>query len=550
MMSNKDISRTLKLLASLLELHDENPFKVKSVQNASFQIDRLGYALEGMSEVEILTIPGIGKGMAQKIHALLQTGSEDEFDALLQSTPVGLVEMLRIKGLGAKKVRTLWKELGIESPGELLYACNENRLVELSGFGAKTQENIRQAIEFSHQNQGKLHYASAQLLADQVIHKLQAVFTGISIEYTGALRRQCEVIEHIELLILHNFEMRSCEEEGIFKIEQSEGNNWQYLESVSGQVIVLHLAAEIEYGSQLIVTTGPETFVSSIFNDREPLQEKSEKDLFETNKIPFIEPYLRDWPLEDALPLQSNERIQLGDFRGILHCHSTWSDGVHSLEEMADAVKAMGMVYFGICDHSKSAGYAGGLSIERVAQQHSEIDRLNRKYSDFKIYKGIESDILGDGSLDYPEEVLRSFDFIVASVHSVLRMDEKRATERLIKAVENPFTTILGHPSGRLLLSRPPYPINYDKLIDACAANGVSIELNAHPYRLDLDWRWIPQCMNKGVKISINPDAHRVEGLGDIRYGLLVAQKGGLTKEFLFNSMEKDAFELFLSSKK
>jgi DNA polymerase (family 10) len=550
MLSNKDISRALKLLASLLELHDENPFKVKSVQNAAFQIDRLGYALEGMSEADILAIPGIGKGMAQKIHALLHTGSEVEFDALIQNTPVGLVEMLRIKGLGAKKVRALWKELGIESPGELLYACNENRLVELSGFGSKTQENIRQAIEFSHQNQGKLHYANAQLLADQVIQKLQAVFTGISIEYTGALRRQCEVIEHIELLVLNNFEMCTCKEEGVFEIELSEGNVWQYLDSASGQRITLHLAAEIEYGSQLFTTTGPKEFIASILTTHELKQAPTEQECFNTFQIPYLQPFLRDWPLEEALHLQSDERLQLTDFRGILHCHSTWSDGIHSLEQMADAVKAMGMDYFGICDHSKSAGYAGGLSIERVAQQHTEIDRLNEKYSDFKIYKGIESDILGDGSLDYPDEVLKSFDFIVASVHSVLRMDEKRATERLIKAVENPYTTILGHPSGRLLLSRPSYPIDYNKLIDACAANGVSIELNAHPYRLDIDWRWIPQCMKKNVKISINPDAHRIDGLSDIRYGVLAAQKGGLKKEFLFNAMDKEAFERFLSSKK
>jgi DNA polymerase (family 10) len=548
-MSNKDISRALKLLASLLELHDENPFKVKSVQNAAFQIDRLGYALEGLSEADILAIPGIGKGMAHKIHALLHTGGEAEFDALLQNTPAGLVEMLRIKGLGAKKVRALWKELGIESPGELLYACNENRLIELSGFGSKTQENIRQAIEFSHQNQGKLHYASAQLVADQVIHKLQTIFKGISVEYTGALRRQCEVIEQIELLIRHNFEMRPNEEEGIFKIEQVQDSVWQYYDCASGQKVMLHLANEIEYGAQLFITTGPAEFVASFLSVDKSTEQHTEQHVFDAIQIPYLQPFLRDWPLEEAVRLRSDEFVQLSDFRGILHCHSTWSDGIHTLEQMADAVKEMGMSYFGICDHSKSAGYAGGLSIERVAQQHAEIDRLNGKYSDFKIFKGIESDILGDGSLDYPEEVLKSFDFIVASVHSVLRMDEKRATERLIKAVENTYTTILGHPSGRLLLSRPPYPIDYIKLIDACAANGVSIELNAHPYRLDIDWRWIPQCMKKGVKISINPDAHRIDGLGDIRYGMLTAQKGGLKKEFLLNAMDLDTFERFINSK-
>jgi DNA polymerase (family 10) len=209
---------------------------------------------------------------------------------------------------------------------------------------------------------------------------------------------------------------------------------------------------------------------------------------------------------------------------------------------MALATQALGKEYFGICDHSKSAFYANGLSIERVAQQHAEIDKLNQKFENFRIFKGIESDILSDGSLDYPDEVLASFDFIVASVHSVLRMDEERATARLIKAVENPYTTILGHPSTRLLLSRKGFPINYPKLIDACAANNVSIELNAHPYRLDIDWKLIPLCVGKGVKIAINPDSHRKEGLTDIRYGVLVAQKAGLKAEDVLNNLSLQAF--------
>jgi DNA polymerase (family 10) len=229
--------------------------------------------------------------------------------------------------------------------------------------------------------------------------------------------------------------------------------------------------------------------------------------------------------------------IELEDLKGVLHNHTTYSDGVHTLSEMASYCKDLGYEYLGICDHSKSAFYAQGLSIEKVVEQQKEIDKLNLTFSNFTVLKGIESDILNDGSLDYPEEILKTFDFIVASVHSNLKMTEEKATERLIKAIENPYTSILGHPTGRLLLARPGYPINHKKVIDACAANKVSVELNAHPYRLDIDWRWIWYCLQKNVKVSINPDAHHKGGFHDMYYGICVARKGMLSKEFCLNAL-------------
>ena len=542
-MSNKEISRALRMLAGLMELHDENPFKIKSITNASFQVDRTPLPIAEMTEAEILNIPGIGKSMAAKIYGLLSTGLDPEMDEILEKTPAGIVEIMRIKGIGPKKVRTLWQELEIESPGELLYACNENRLIELKGFGAKTQESIRQSLEFSLLNAGKLHYAEAEAVALETILLLQERFESAKFEITGEIRRQNETIDHCDLICIANtlpdFEKLSNDQ-----FQFSSYGDFTLLETSAGYRFRIYFSQPTTATWQQFVLTGPESHII----ETGALQNtySTEIEIYSSINCAFIPPALRDWPLEKAVQLSKNEALLESDIKGILHCHSTWSDGADTLEVMAKATQALGKSYFGICDHSKSAFYANGLSIERVIQQHEEIEKLNRTFDNFKIFKGIESDILSDGSLDYPEEILALFDFIVASVHSVLRMDEDRATERLIKAVENPYTTILGHPSTRLLLSRQGFPINYPKLIDACAANGVSIELNAHPYRLDIDWRMIPLCVEKGVKIAINPDSHRKEGLTDIRYGVLIAQKAGLRAEDLLNNLDLQQFSSYL----
>lgn len=538
-MTNKEISRALRMLAGLMELHDENPFKIKSITNASFQVDRAASPIEEMTEAEILAIPGIGKSMATKIYTLLSTGIDPEMDEMLEKTPAGIVEILQIKGIGPKKVRTLWQELEIESTGELLYACNENRLVELKGFGAKTQESIRQSLEFSLLNAGKLHYAEAEAATIETIKLLSELISEVKFEITGEIRRQNETIDHCDMLCIsdQNIDFTKFNNENL---QFSTYGDFTLLETSAGYKFRIY-AVKTELATwQQFSLTGPASHVEEL--KIPPGNYASEKEIYQAAKTAFISPTLRDWPIVEAVELAKNPVLTESDIKGILHCHSTWSDGADSLEQMALATQALGKEYFGICDHSKSAFYANGLSVERVVQQHAEIDKLNQKFENFKIFKGIESDILSDGSLDYPDEILASFDFIVASVHSVLRMDEERATARLIKAVENPYTTILGHPSTRLLLSRKGFPINYPKLIDACAANNVSIELNAHPYRLDIDWRLIPLCVEKGVKIAINPDSHRKEGLTDIRYGVLVAQKAGLKAEDVLNNLSLQAF--------
>ena len=273
-----------------------------------------------------------------------------------------------------------------------------------------------------------------------------------------------------------------------------------------------------------------------------------EQAIFAKAKIDYIAPELREqaWALDLAKAQKLPTLIEKEDIKGVIHTHTTYSDGLNTLEEMVDAAKELGYQYIGITDHSKSAFYANGLKPDRVLEQIQAINALNAKLNDFTILKGIESDILNDGSLDYEEDILKQFDFIIASVHSNLRMDEEKATNRIIKAVENPYTSILGHPTGRLLLSRQGYPIDHKKIIDACADNGVSIELNANPYRLDLDWSWIPYATEKGVLISINPDAHSTQGILDIHYGVLSARKGGLTKEQCLNTYSVSDFLKYL----
>jgi DNA polymerase (family 10) len=536
-MSNKEISKVLKLSAALGELHGENDFKLKSLTNASFQIDRYSETLEGKTQEQLIKIPGIGKGIAEKILEFIETGTTSELQHYLQITPAGVVGLLGVKGIGPKKVKTLWHDMGIESPGELLYACNENRLITAKGFGVKSQESIKQALEFNLSNTGKLHFAEAEIVALELIRLIEIEEPNWKIEFTGDLRRKMEVVEQIELIADVDADAL---EDVLGRLPQTSHTEIteEFVMTRFTEKYRIHIywSYPENFEHEQLIRTGPAEHLQELGLDpEEPVV--TEKSFYSERGLPFIIPQLRDLTLHEAARIDVNKLAEFKDIRGVLHNHSTWSDGADSLEDMAIAARDLGLEYLGICDHSKTASYAGGLSPERVYQQWSEIDTLNSKLDNFYIFKGIESDILSDGSLDYADEVLAGFDLVVASIHSIFGMDKERATARLIKAVENPYTTILGHPTGRLLLARKGYPIDHKKVIDACAANSVIMELNAHPYRLDIDWRWIPYCLEKGVKISINPDAHRKAGYLDMHYGINVAQKAGLSTDMLFNAL-------------
>lgn len=522
-MSNDEIIDSIELQAKLLELHKENPFKVKAFSNAAFKLNKLRIDFNALKPDEINSIDGVGKGIAAFINEIIQYGSAKEQDVLIDKTPSGVIDMLSIKGLGPKKVNAIWKELGCESIGELLYACNENRLAGLKGFGTKTQDAVIKNIEFLMQNNHKRHYASVEQAFD-LWKKEYLEDKEVRVEPTGAFRRKCQVLDVLEII-------------SNSKIDTAD------LEKLSGLKVKCTFSSDENFAFDWFSTTGSPEHLNKLKIKENKY--KSENEIYQSLGLQFIEPELREGLNEIDLAKQNKipELIELKDLKGCLHNHTNYSDGVNSLKEMADACIKKGLEYFGVCDHSKSAFYANGLSEERVLQQFEEIDALNKSYSDFKILKGIESDILNDGSLDYSNDILKQFDFVVASVHSNLKMDEEKATQRLIKAIENPYTSILGHPTGRLLLAREGYPINHKKVIDACAANKVHIELNAHPYRLDIDWRWIPYCLEKGVKVSINPDAHIIEGIDDMHYGVCVARKGMLTKEMCLNALSLTELE-------
>jgi len=555
-MENKSIARKLRLFSQLMELHDANPFKIKSVANAAFKVDKLPYPIAGKTFAELEKIDGVGKSLAGKISELLETGTMVEMDELLSKTPSGVIEMMGIKGIGPKKVAIIWQELGIENVGELFYACNENRLVEAKGFGLKTQDDVRKAIEFTMDSHGKFLYARVEAEAHDLIQQIKSIFPDGMVEFTGEFRRLCEIISKLTMVlgsrdqsIAFNTLLHS---DVMSNIAAHENHITGKL--VNGLEVEITCVEKRYYYKELFVQTGNEEHVKVVL-DRitgDIDQPESEEIIYKKAGLDFILPELREGSAyigkaeSNSLPAL----ITLRDLKGTLHNHSTWSDGINTVEEMSlycrDELK---LEYLGMCDHSKSAFYARGLSIESVLQQHEEIDHLNKKLSGFHIFKGIESDILYDGSLDYPDEILKRFDFIVASVHSILKMDEEKATSRLIKAIENPFTTILGHPTGRLLLSRNGYPIDYKKVIDACAENNVVIEINANPLRLDLDWRWHKYALEKGVWLSINPDAHRKEGFLDMHYGILVARKGGLYKERCLNSLSLQEISSYFDKK-
>jgi DNA polymerase (family 10) len=557
-MENKTIARTLRLLSQLMELHEENPFKIKSVANAYFKVDKLPFALKDKPIEDIDKIDGIGKGLAAKIIELLQTGKLQELTDILQKTPEGVVEMLGIKGIGPKKIAVIWHVLGIENIGELYYACNENRLIEAKGFGLKTQEEIKKAIEFKIAANGRFLYAQVESFANSLLDELSRWIVKIDhdalLAFAGQYRRYCEIIDELEIVIgaentehvidnLLTFESLS--------FEQNE--NYFNATTESGLKIKLLVVEKTGFYLEWFKATGNAEHVEKVLKLAGNGPFANENEIYSKADLEFIAPELREDfdEIELAKAHKLPELIKYADLKGSLHNHSTWSDGVHTLEQMAVFCKDnLKLEYLGICDHSKTAVYAKGLNEQRVFEQHQEIDELNIKLAPFKIFKGIESDILSDGSLDYPEEILKSFDFVVASIHSNLRMDEEKATARLLKAIENPYTTILGHPTGRLLLSRAGYPIDYKKIIDACAANNVVIEINANPLRLDLDWRWHRYALEKGVLLSVNPDAHRTEGFYDMHYGILVARKGGLSANNCLNAFSLEEITKYFNTKK
>ncbi|MBL0335251.1 MAG: DNA polymerase/3'-5' exonuclease PolX [Chitinophagaceae bacterium] len=555
-MDNAAIAEHFSLLAKLLDIHGDNSFKPKTYAAAAFNIEKLPAQLATTELSEMAGIRGIGESVSKKIKELLETGRLAALDEIIFNTPPGVIEMLQIKGIGPKKINTIWKEMGIESIGELLYACHENRLTRYKGFGEKTQKNVEESIQFYLLNQGHFLFAELDSVFPQIDGYLKKLFGNSKVHITGAYRRHDLTIEEMEFVVLEKSQNTKPKFQTAQPPELLEENETSLLYKLkNGLKLRLYTGGE-NLSKEVFLKTGPEAFTQA-FLEKYPKTSfkpggEADQSVFTEAGIPFIEPWLRgkEGVLELAAGNKLPKVIETADIRAIIHSHSNWSDGVNTLEEMAAACIAKNYEYLVISDHSQSAFYANGLKEDRIREQHKLVDQLNLKLAPFKIFKSIESDILNDGQLDYPESVLKTFDLVIASVHSNLGMNEDKANQRLLKAIENPYTAILGHMTGRLLLSRNGYPVDHRKIIDACASNNVVIELNAHPRRLDIDWKWIGYAMDKGVLISIDPDAHATEGYEDVKYGVLAAQKGGLTASCNLSSFTLEEFGSFLENQK
>ncbi|MCZ2100237.1 MAG: PHP domain-containing protein [Chitinophagales bacterium] len=537
-MSNKQIAAFFDQLAKILELHDENPYRIKSFASAYIQLRSLGQEIYKMTPDEISSIKSVGPKIAAMIQEIIATGQLQELDLWISKTPEEIIAMLQIKGIGPKKIKQIWKEMGIETIGELLYACNENRLINYPGFGIKTQEDIKIKLEYYQASKGKYLYGQIAHQAEYCLHLLKGLMPDALLSFNGEFRRKMPIVPGIE--IITNQDPRALlEAHKLFTLDDDK----VYFEGIP---LIVSVVETTLYHKVLFESSCSPAFLSGF--SEEALSFGDEAAIFKSkNSLVIPSEFREDLSALSTFNQEGFQLIEPKDIRGIIHNHSTWSDGIHSLEEMATYVQDQGYAYFVITDHSQAAFYANGLKEARVLQQWEAIDRINAQTTAFKVYKGIESDILSDGSLDYPNELLAGFDVIIASVHTVLKMEEEKATSRLIKAIENPYTDILGHPTGRLLLSRPGYPIDHHKVIDACAANDVAIELNANPQRLDIDWSWVPYALEKGVLIAINPDAHSKPAIHNVEFGVIAARKGGLTPENCLNTYDRPLFERWIN---
>lgn len=555
-MNNAQIADFFSLLAKLADVHGENPFKVKAYAAASFSIDKLTVELSEVPRDKLFAIKGIGESNGKKIVELLDTSELNIVNELIEKTPEGILEMLSIKGIGPKKITTIWKEMEIETIGELLYACKENRLKLYKGFGEKTQLNITETLEYYLKSRGGFLYAQVEVIIDTVDQFFKKIFASTKTGITGDYKRQLEIIHELDIVIAGSMELINEKIAAITDFELIENNATNLLvKSPIGLKIRLHSCEASTWLEQYFFKSCSADFELA-FRQHFPFINyeacPDEAAIFKQAAIAFIPTYLRESPItiEKAIQHSIPTIIKTTDIKGIIHSHSDWSDGSNTIEQMANAAIAKGLEYLVLSDHSKSAFYANGLKEDRIKQQQLCIDELNIKLAPFKIFKSIESDILNDGNLDYSNAILSTFDLVIASVHSNLKMNEEKAMMRLLNVIENPYTTILGHMTGRLLLSRKGYPVDHIKIIDACAANNVVIELNAHPSRLDIDWRYIAYALEKNVLISINPDAHTIDGFNDTKYGVLIAQKAMLTKEQNLSSFGLKELEQFLSKKK
>lgn len=546
MPSNKELSRLFSLYAELLQLHGQKDRLSGLLNGASYRIRQLEDPITSMpaSELNNAFRPEIVSIITQ----LVKQGSIADLEELIQLTPPGLFDMMRVKGLGGKKLAVLWKTAKIDSLEELLRKAKAGEIAFIKGFGVKTQANIINAIENLNASSDRFHYADVADVAEELVASLQKILKTDLVSLCGDIRRQTLTVEKIEILMAVPFKrLQTASVKRLLHLSagspaESTGH------TLDEFPVQLHHTTAKHFFNELFVKTGNAAHVQKVFKGDGIFP--SEEAIYKKAGLPFIVPEMREDVAEWRFIRSEGTLVTDDDIKGVVHNHTTWSDGVDSLEDFVNACRKRRYEYVVISDHSKNAHYAGGLKEEKVLRQLQAIDALNKKLKGTRVFKSIECDILVSGELDYDASLLQQFDMVIASIHQLLKMNEEKATARLIKAIENPYTTMLGHMTGRQLLIRPGYPVDFKKVIDACAANGVVIEINTNPYRLDMDWSHIPYALERGVMISLNPDAHSIGEIENIRWGVSAARKGGLTKEMTWNAMGVTEVEEWLRKKK
>ena len=583
-MDKNQVANLLDEIASLLELKEgSNPFEVRAYQNAARAVNGLDGDIEQLTrEGKLKGVPGLGSTSIKRIEEAVETGHIALFDELVETTPPIKLEMMRIPGVGPKKINAIYNQLHVNSIPDLVQACEENKVAALPGFGKKTQDKIVQGIAFLAQHAGRFLYPVAEEEASHMYTVLKELPEIVRLQVAGSLRRRRETIGDIDMVVS-------------VADSASEDVRRKIMDVFTSQPSVQAITGKGETKSSVVLSTGinmdlrvvndsqfPYTlhhFTGSkehhiplrrralsmnmtindygLFKGKEPHLElvpcKDETDIYAALGMAYIEPELREdmGEIEAAVNGTLPALVQESDLQGVLHVHSTWSDGQNTIREMAEACIVRGLTYLGLTDHSKTAAYAGGLNEEDLRRQHEEIDLLNKEYAGrLHILKGIECDILRDGALDFADDVLATLDFVVASIHSLFNLSLEEQTQRMLRAISNRYVDIIGHPTGRILLGREGYALDLDVVIDAAAEHGVCIEINAHPSRLDLDWRYLHRARDKGIKIPIDPDAHVISGLDDMRFGIGIARKGWLRTSDVLNTMTTDDLLDFFGSRR
>jgi len=583
-MDKNQIASTFEDVAVLLALKESsNQFEVRAYENAARAVNALDGDIEQLlREGKLKGVPGLGPTTIKRIEELVNTGHLAFYDELRATTPQVKLDMLRIAGVGPKKINAIYDQLHVNSIAELEQACHEDKVAHLPSFGKKTQDKILQGIAFLSQHADRFYYPVAEEEAERIRTALATLPEIVRLQVAGSLRRRRETVKDIDMVASVADDAGVTEQRKIMNFFTSQpsvqaitgkGDTKSSVVLTSGIAMDLRVVKDSQFPYTLHHFSGSKEHHIplrrralsmnmtindyGLFKGKEPELElvpcKDETDIYRALGMAYIEPELREdtGEIEAAVQGTLPKLVQESDLRGVLHVHSTWSDGQNTIREMAEACIAHGFQYLGLSDHSKAAAYAGGLNEDALRRQHEEIDRLNEEFAGrIHILKGTECDILKDGALDFSDEVLATLDFVVASIHSNFNLAQAEQTKRMIRAISNPYVNIIGHPTGRILLERAGYELDMEAVIDAAIAQGVSIEINAHPSRLDMDWRLVHRARDKGMKIPIDPDAHTLAGLNDMRYGIGVARKGWLSANDVLNAMETPALLKFFQGQR